>query len=153
MRKIIKGEKLWGGKLGNTRYFCYSSMQKISRRALERFSSQKFHFEIFPKTNAISITFGPRYIHGLSLEEIDFPTRNAVNRFYRDSLLIHDCIAYFFAYSWLELLLFLLTLNNLTYSENGEYSRRKLSLHISIDIIASACFPTAQTKPLFVQCC
>ena len=61
-------------------------MQKIGRRALERFSSQKFHFEIFPKTNAISITFGPRYIHGLSLEEIDFPTRNAVARFYRDSL-------------------------------------------------------------------
>ena len=63
------------------RYFCYSSMQKIGRRALERFSSQKFHFEIFPKTNAISITFGPRYIHRQSFEEIDFPTRNAVDRF------------------------------------------------------------------------
>ena len=56
-------------------------MQKIGGRALERFSSQKFHFEIFPKTNAISITFGPRYSHGQSLKEIDFPTRNAVDRF------------------------------------------------------------------------
>ena len=50
-------------------------MQKIGRRALKRFSSQKFNFEIFPKTNAFSITFGPRYIHGQSLKEIDFPTR------------------------------------------------------------------------------
>ena len=35
-------------------------MQKIGRRALKRFSSQKFNFEIFPKTNAFSITFGFR---------------------------------------------------------------------------------------------
>ena len=56
-------------------------MQKISRRALERFSSQKFHFEIFPKTNAISITFGPRYIHGQSLEVIDFPTQTQSTAF------------------------------------------------------------------------
>ena len=56
-------------------------MQKIGRRALKRFSSQKFNFEIFQKTNAFSITFGPRYIHGQSLKEIDFPTRNAVDRF------------------------------------------------------------------------
>ena len=61
--------------------FYYSSMQKIGRRALKRFSFQKFNFEIFPKTNAFSITFGPRYIHGQSLKEIDFPTRNAVDRF------------------------------------------------------------------------
>ena len=60
-------------------------MQEIGRRALERFSPQKFDFEIFPKTNAFSITFGPRYIHGQSLEEIDFPTRNAVDRCWRDS--------------------------------------------------------------------
>ena len=46
-------------------------MQKIGGRALERFSSQKFHFEIFPKTNVISITFGALYIHGQSLKEID----------------------------------------------------------------------------------
>ena len=63
-------------------------MQIIGGRALERFSSQKYHFEIFPKTNAVSVTFGPRYIHGQSLKEIDFPTRNAVDRFSRDSLLI-----------------------------------------------------------------
>ena len=56
-------------------------MQKIGGQALERFSSQKFHFEIFPKTNAISVTFGPRYIHEQSLKEIDFPTRNAVDGF------------------------------------------------------------------------
>ena len=40
-----------------------------------------FHFEIFPKTHAISVTFGLRYIHGQSLKEIDFATRNAVDRF------------------------------------------------------------------------
>ena len=59
-------------------------MQKIggrARRALKRFSPEKFHFEIFPKPNAISITFGPRYIHEQSLKEIDFPKRNAVDRF------------------------------------------------------------------------
>ena len=31
-------------------------------------------------------TFGLRYIHGQSLTEIDSPTRNAVDRFYGDSL-------------------------------------------------------------------
>ena len=66
--------------------FTIRQCKKIGRPALERFSSQKFHFEIFPKTNAFSITFGPRYIHGQSLKEIDFPTRNAVDRFWRDSL-------------------------------------------------------------------
>ena len=81
MKKIVKGEKLWSGKLGNTHYFYYSSMQKIGGRALERFSFQKFHFQIFPKTDAISVTFGPRYIYEQSLEKIDFPTRNAVDRF------------------------------------------------------------------------
>ena len=80
-KKIVKGEKLWSGKLGNTRYFYYSPMQKIGGRALERFSSQKFYFEFFPKTNAISVTFAPRYIHGQILKEIDFPTRNAVDPF------------------------------------------------------------------------
>ena len=48
---------------------------------MERFSSQKFRFEIFPKTISISVTFGPRYIHKQSLKEIDFPTRNTVDRF------------------------------------------------------------------------
>ena len=61
--------------------FTIRQCKKIGRRALKRFSSQKFNFEIFPKTNAFSITFGPRYIHGQSLKEIDFPTRNAVDRF------------------------------------------------------------------------
>ena len=43
------------------------------------------------KTNAISITFGLRYIHGQSLKEIDFPTRNAVDRFFgRLSFNNHD---------------------------------------------------------------
>ena len=42
---------------------------------------EKFYFEIFSKTNAVSITFGLRYIHGQSLKEIDFPTRNEVDRF------------------------------------------------------------------------
>ena len=56
-------------------------MQKIGCQVLKRFSSQKFNFKIFPKTNAFSITFGPRYIHGQSLKEIDFPTRNAVDWF------------------------------------------------------------------------
>ena len=84
MKRIVKGEKLWSGKLAIRRYFYYSSMQKIGGRALERFSSQKFHFEFFLKANAISVTFGPRYIHGPGLKE----TRNAVDRFYKDCLLI-----------------------------------------------------------------
>ena len=33
------------------------------------------------KNSAYWITFGPSYIHGQNLEEIDFPTRNAVDRF------------------------------------------------------------------------
>ena len=45
------------------------------------FPSEKFYFEIFSKTNAVSITFGLRYIHGQSLKKIDFPTRNAVDQF------------------------------------------------------------------------
>ena len=45
------------------------------------FPPEKFYFEIFSKTNAVSITFGLRYIHGQSLRKIDFPTRNAVDRF------------------------------------------------------------------------
>ena len=45
------------------------------------FPPEKFYFEIFSKTNAVSITFGLRYIHGQSLKEIDFPTRNAVDWF------------------------------------------------------------------------
>ena len=67
--------------------FVIRQCKKVGGRALERFSSQKFHFEIFLKTNAISITFGPRYIPEQSLKEIHFLTRNAVDRFYRDSLL------------------------------------------------------------------
>ena len=61
--------------------FYSSPLQKIGRRALKRFSSEKSYFEIFPKTNAVSITFGPIYIHGQSLKEIDSPTPNAVDRF------------------------------------------------------------------------
>ena len=47
------------------------------------FPPEKFYFEIFSKTNAISITFWLRYmyIHGKSLPEIDSPTQNAVDRF------------------------------------------------------------------------
>ena len=49
--------------------FTICQCKKISRWALEWFSSQKFQFELFPKTNAFSITFGPRYIHWQSLKE------------------------------------------------------------------------------------
>ena len=55
--------------------------KKLAAGRWSDFRPQKFNFEIFPKTNAFSITFGPRYIHGQSLKEIDFPTRNAVDRF------------------------------------------------------------------------
>ena len=80
VKKIAESEKLWSGKLGNMRYFYSSSMQKIAGRWSD-FRPEKFYFEIFPKTNAVSITFGPRYNHGQSLKEIDFLTRNAVDRF------------------------------------------------------------------------
>ena len=45
------------------------------------FLPKKFIFEIFSKTNVVSITFRLRYIHGQSLKEIDFLTRSAVDRF------------------------------------------------------------------------
>jgi len=39
----------------------------------------KIYFEIFPKTNVVSVTFESRYIHGQSLKETDFLTRNTVD--------------------------------------------------------------------------
>ena len=45
------------------------------------FPHETFYFEIFPKTNVVSVTFGSRYNHGQSLKNIYFPTRNAVDRF------------------------------------------------------------------------
>ena len=63
------------------------------------FPPEKCYFEIFSKTNAVSITFGLRYIHGQSLKEIDFPTRNAVDRFEGDSLyfmIMTVCAAIYF---------------------------------------------------------
>ena len=57
------------------------------KKYLSDFPPEKFYFEIFSKTIAFSITFGLRYINGQSLKEIDFPTRNAVDRFWGDSLL------------------------------------------------------------------
>ena len=79
-KKSLKGQNFELVNSAIRAIFCYL-MQKIGRRALERFSSKKFHFEMFPKTNSISITFGSKYIQGQSLDEIDFPTRNAVDRF------------------------------------------------------------------------
>ena len=55
--------------------------KKLAAGRWSDFCPEKFYFEIFPKTNAVSVTFGPIYIHGQSLKEIDFLTRNAVDRF------------------------------------------------------------------------
>ena len=55
--------------------------QKFAAARWSDLSPERFYFEIFQKTNAVSITFGPIYIHGQSLKEIDFLTRNAVDRF------------------------------------------------------------------------
>ena len=63
------------------RYFYSLSLQNSAAARWADFPPEKFYFEIFPKTNAVSITFGPIYIHGQSLKEINFPTRNAVDRF------------------------------------------------------------------------
>ena len=38
--------------------------------SLSDFPPKKFYFEIFPKTNAVSITFGLRYIRGQSLKKL-----------------------------------------------------------------------------------
>ena len=38
--------------------------------SLSDFPPKTFYFEIFPKTNAVSITLGLRYIHGQSLKEL-----------------------------------------------------------------------------------
>jgi len=59
--------------------FAVRRCRRVGRRALERFSSRGFHFEI--KTNAFSIAFGPGCIRGRGLKEIGFPARNAVDRF------------------------------------------------------------------------
>ena len=54
-------------------------IRQCKKLAAERWND--FRLEIFPKTNAISVTFEPRYIHEQILKEIDFPTRNAVATF------------------------------------------------------------------------
>ena len=60
-------------------HFYSSSLQKNGRRTLRRCPPEKLYFEIFPKPNAVSITFEPRYIHGQSLKEIEFPSQNEVD--------------------------------------------------------------------------
>ena len=67
--------KLWSGELGNMRYcHCKNIIWPPGAEVIILF------WNIF-KANAVSITFGLRYIHGQSLNEIDFPTRNVVGRF------------------------------------------------------------------------
>ena len=78
--------KLWSGELGNMRY-CHCK-NIIWPPGAEVISPPKnFILKCFQSYNAVSITFGLRYIHGQSLNEIDFPTRNVVDRFEGDSLL------------------------------------------------------------------
>ena len=52
------------------------------------FPPEKFYSEIFPKTNAVSITFGLRYIHGQSLKELISDAKRSGPVFLGDSLLI-----------------------------------------------------------------
>ena len=54
---------------------------KFGRQVLIRsdFPPEKFYFEFFSLTNAVSIIFGLRRTRRQSLKEIDFPTRNAVD--------------------------------------------------------------------------
>ena len=61
--------------------FTLCHCKNLASECWSDFSPENFYFEIFSKTNVVSITFGLRYIHGQSLKEIDFPTRNAVDRF------------------------------------------------------------------------
>ena len=60
--------------------FTLCHCKNLAAECWSDFPPEKFYFEIFSKTNAVSITFGLRYIHGQSLKETDFPTRNAVDR-------------------------------------------------------------------------
>ena len=83
-RKWKKSLKVQDFKVVNSAICAIFTLCHCKNLAAARWSdfpSEKFYFEIFSKTNAVSITFGLRYIHGPSLTEIDFPTRNADSLF------------------------------------------------------------------------
>ena len=61
--------------------FTLCDCQNLAAGRESDFPPEKFYFETFLKTYAVSITFGLRYINVQSLKEIDFPIRNAVDRF------------------------------------------------------------------------
>ena len=56
--------------------------------SLSDFPPKTFYFEVFPKTNAVSITFGLRHIHGQSLKELISDAKRSGPVFLGDSLLI-----------------------------------------------------------------
>ena len=89
-RKWKKSLKVQNFELVNSAIWAIFTLchcENLAAECWSDFPPEKFYFEIFSKTNAVSITFGLRYIHGQSLKEIDFRTRNAVDRFQGDSLL------------------------------------------------------------------
>ena len=61
--------------------FVIRQCKKLAAGRWNDFRLKNFILKFFQKTNAISVTFGPRCIHGQSLKEIDFLTQNAVDRF------------------------------------------------------------------------
>ena len=81
-KKIVESGKLYkvvDSAICATFTLCYCKL--IWRPGTEAISLTKKKKKLKYKTNAISITFGLSYIHAQSLKEIDFPTRNAVDRF------------------------------------------------------------------------
>ena len=48
--------------------FTLCHCKNLASECWSDFPPEKFYFEIFSKTNAVSITFGLRYIHGQSLK-------------------------------------------------------------------------------------
>ena len=77
--KWKKSLKVQDFEVVNSAICAIFTLRQCKNLAAARWSdspSEKFYFEIFSKTNAVSITFWLRYIHGKSLKEIDFPTQN-----------------------------------------------------------------------------
>ena len=78
MKKIVESGEL------NALFLLFVIAKIWSLGAEVIFLPKNFIFEnlqLSSKTNAVSNTFGPRYNHGQSVKEIDFPIRNAVDWF------------------------------------------------------------------------
>ena len=84
-RKWIKSLKVKNFEVVNSAIcamFTLCHFKNLAAGCWSDFPPENFYFEIFSKTNAVSVTFGLRYIRGQSLKEINFPTRNVRGDFF-----------------------------------------------------------------------